>query len=696
MATGPADNDWNPGGGTLGLWPAAWIPCHPYDTDPSWNTGYGGGTGFSKTFSTNPTLFDAYHSTGGIANWNQPPTPGVFSTPTNGHYGALYFETAELGETYAEGNWWTSHPTGQVGVISEDVAPMGIGARIRGGTLSGTGTLTNSYVTGLDGYWFICNHIAFGSPPQKFRFQLIRVNGGTVTKLTETPGATTSTDGNTVAVLQSGRPLRLSIQVNGTGATVSVVCRVTYWYTSAYTTGGEPIEVINYNDTDAGRITGTGRVGFFQHPGYKRISSGVVSVPSNGYIRAKEIGSPWAINERWRQRYAGDAFAVSSTNTGATKVGLSLQSGFSGDWHATLAQRGSVVYGTAPVTGSNALEFDYANLPSSTGQKTCLQAREADDPVNQDRTVDYYFDNTGTPDTDIDEPGKRSVSIFLRESGANVTFNKVTRCYRVEIAKWDTGGTNPELYVYRHENASTVAQIARKTNPSGGFSDATWHTLRVKVEAVQGATHNDAAKITIWINGTQETGITNTASGVSIDADDSVVDDASSRITEGGGEGFRVKVATIAGAHKTYIDDWGQGTIVDNEGTPENEQASIALGAETDGATGTLTLPAEWGIEETSEWNTAEHEFEYPWYRQGTATQGRARRTWRTKSSALKDAAEEASLVGFWDSHGMDVPFTWTPPGDASSITAHFVTDLTRTLQNPGVRGFEVEIEELF
>jgi len=120
------------------------------------------------------------------------------------------------------------------------------------------------------------------------------------------------------------------------------------------------------------------------------------------------------------------------------------------------------------------------------------------------------------------------------------------------------------------------------------------------------------------------------------------------------------------------------------------------VSSETDGATGTLTLPASWGLEVIEEWDSIESEFELPQYRQGLARQSRSRRRWKASSSATASSNEEGDLRDFWNDHGQDVPFTWTPPGEAAAITAHFSSDYTRVLRGPGVEGFEIEIEELF
>ena len=706
MTYHPADNDWNPGGGTLGLWPAGWIPIQPWTSEAgAWTSGSGGGTGFTaKTFSTDPVLFDAYQSDPSASaqpgNIDAPPSSAVVTTPTNGEYGGFYLENAELTNTLVQANFYTSHPTGQAGAADDDLAAFGIGCRLRDGTLAGTSTVQDSYVNALDGYWFVQNLNEFGSGGAALRYQLLRVNGGVATKLTEYPTVTNSGSGLSLLNLDKGRPFRLTMSVSGTGATVTIVCKVTYWYNSSFaglTNYGEVLELIDHSDTDANRITGAGRVGLLQHPANLRSSSGVISVPKCGYVRANEIGSPFTINDRWLRTHKNMGRRVTSTNTGSSVIGYSLQSAFFADWHGYATLAGRITFATAPVTGSNCLQFYYNDMTPSQSLP-CVQTRNAEDKENQDRSIDYYFDGTGSPGTATDETGRRSVAIMLREDKLNWTSGAIQGCYLVEIGKNEYSGAVPMLWVYRYTPGANIGSrllLASMENP-GGTADGTWNTLRARVEAVGGAAHNDAAKISIWLNGSAITGLEREdIDGIVIDSDGAVVDDTSERLLEGTGEGFYVKVADITGGNKTYIDNWGQGALTSND-TPENEQASIAVSSETDGATGTLTLPASWGLEVIEEWDSIETEFELPQYRQGLARQSRSRRRWKASSSATASSNEEGDLRDFWNDHGQDVPFTWTPPGEAAAITAHFSSDYTRVLRGPGVEGFEIEIEELF
>lgn len=124
--------------------------------------------------------------------------------------------------------------------------------------------------------------------------------------------------------------------------------------------------------------------------------------------------------------------------------------------------------------------------------------------------------------------------------------------------------------------------------------------------------------------------------------------------------------------------------------------ASIVLTTECTGKTGTLTVPYDWGVQESSQWSALEHRYEAA-YVARSARHTRPRRRWSISANACTDA-ERTTLLAFWTSHkGAEIPFDWADPETGETVSVRFATDeLGVVLANPSVRQFSFDLEEVF
>lgn len=108
----------------------------------------------------------------------------------------------------------------------------------------------------------------------------------------------------------------------------------------------------------------------------------------------------------------------------------------------------------------------------------------------------------------------------------------------------------------------------------------------------------------------------------------------------------------------------------------ESQQLSIAVSTETQGATGTLTVPMEWTATRIVESYRREHRFESGHiYRNLRAPA--EREIWEV-SGEVFSSSEIDALRTFFDAHrGPEIPFFWTPPAPwDNQITARFMDEV--------------------
>jgi len=237
--------------------------------------------------------------------------------------------------------------------------------------------------------------------------------------------------------------------------------------------------------------------------------------------------------------------------------------------------------------------------------------------------------------------------------------------------------------------------VAAELDPAS-LGTGVWYTLRAEVTP---AASTGNPEIKVYVDGIQVVLMlaSSAPNGWEVDSAGTVTDGSTNQITSGPDEGF-VLSATDPTGGDILVDEFnpagpgsgGPGT----GGTLEQDMLSVAVSAQSDGATGTLSVPADWPVTEEVEWGQIEHRFETDRSYKAVLG-GEARYTWEIVARA-QDVAEMATLRAFFNSHrGTEIPFTWTPPGK-SAITVHFAEpSLFSGLAGPGVATYKFVLEKV-
>lgn len=723
----PPDDDFEEGAGAITTHPATWVRYEPWASltpiaSWPWTLSFENLEFFDRYFgATKETSGGGYISTQAIPVGHDrsiarpcvvayPSAVGVVSPATL--HGAAMFRGAVGVNVDIKAGFYTlvSEPTGS---NLYGVGSCGIGARLQSGTNYSGSAPDDERVAGGDGYWFVLGMDSMDHTDPSFDFHLIRVVSGVATVLaTEVYDA--SSGHYAKLALSEGAPFRLRMTVSTNGATVEIRCYHTPYYNYDTFQYGVERTSISYDDTHASRITGTGRFGLFNSSEYYQGSQFEFAIPCCGYVQVNLLGSTILFRDEWVRNYKDEANRIDShvghNQFSENEYGYSLQSAYINDNFGF--HRQSYIYDTVlPSTALDGLEFDFdvINAKDSTAcGQTCIAARPADDPVKQDRSIDFYFSSTGnatnkTLDTDRlykpTENSTRSAGIVLRESGYDHTkpsYPEPLIGYACSFQR-DDNTAFTELSLYRFNPNGTRTIIAEM---SGGptLTLDTWYTARMKIDGVAGPHISDAVEIKVYLDTVQQTFV-GPAAGITIDSSGTVYDEGDNRILTGYGEGFRVNTAdnSVSGSpRKTYLDNWEQGADSGPDDPDESDQDSITVGREDDDSSGTLTLNAGWSVNVSSTYGRREHLFEYPEYRYANATMLKPRRVWTIGASAITEAETDALLVFWNEHHGTQRAFSWTTD-ESESVTVHFMDDdLVTALLAPEVTTFRIRLEEVF
>lgn len=540
-----------------------------------------------------------------------------------------------------------------------------VGARLRNGTLTNGGTST-AHVAGGDGYWF---GVAMSSlSPTGWSYLLLRVNSGTTTKLAETALAGYSAYG-------MGEPRRLRLVVTGSGGTVTLRG---YVKPEGYQLQSGELEVLTFSDTSVSRITGTGRCGFATSN--EVLSLGTFRAVALNYFEVRSGAGALLLRDEWERAGLGACAAVTGSPAGFS--GVDLACGWYGDLHgvSSFASRIGVD------TGANRIEFD-SQAAARTGFYT--SQRLAADPRVQSRAVDVVF-GSGTA---LISPLVRAGGVALRVSHPTAGANP-TSCYFAEL-RYDDDASTAAVRLWRIAPGAT-GLLAQKTSGVSVSLDTAYELqLAVSTASVPDPI-NGYAVLAVYLDGVQVPLVNpaNPVAGVTIDASGTVVDASSNRVTSGPAESIYV-LAPAGSGRKLYFDAWtaaalpGGGSGV----TPESDQASIALGTESDGSTGTLPIPVDWPVAEVRGGRYVIHELDGGHRFAGRLSGGRPP-SWRVTASAMTEA-ERDDLRAFWDDHrGAEIPFAWTPPKTVTPQTVRFVAgSLEERMVDVGVYAVAFELE---
>lgn len=608
----------------------------------------GGGSGYGLSSGTWHTAHYLYSGWG--ANLAANTLPGTLSNLIGGWTWRSYTDD----DVEVAGRWQIVADSAAIATV-ERKTHFGVGARIKGSTLTSGGTV-NAYHDNCDGYFGVFLY----EPTLGLlgRYQLWRVVGGTVTLLAQSAQLIWAE----LSVTES-RSMRL--KVSGTGSSV----QLELW-------ASNPSRVLeelklSYTDSSVSRITTAGRVGFFATA--EANLSGIKAAINLNWFEAGPLGGSMVLHDEWERT---NLLACRSLST-SLFPGRVLISSWYGDLFSVSAL-------------ASILEVDSGGrlFVGANRDVSLLSQRPASDTIRQDRRCTFRFASGSL----VPNPSVRAVGIILR--AAVVTAGQaVDSGYLLEV-DWDdhAGTASASLYRIVGQVETLIAQLTSLSGISLGVD----FDLRLVVD--NSAIPDPLTGPVIlkgYVGSTQIALVSVGASGVAVNGVGTVTDSSTFRVSSGSGEGVHIQ-NPASSARRIEMDAWVVGGTVTPVEVDLLDLASIPVALETDGATGTLTLPYSIGVREDVVTQNVVHDLDSDHNWRGTVGGLAFRRVWDLDLKACS-TDDLATFEAFFDSHkGCEIPFTWTPPGkDEPPITARFWLDKPpSTHKAPEVRATSYKILE--
>lgn len=252
------------------------------------------------------------------------------------------------------------------------------------------------------------------------------------------------------------------------------------------------------------------------------------------------------------------------------------------------------------------------------------------------------------------------------------------------------GGSPAWSLELRHFEGSTlptyVATVLARADVDGaGLALGTALELDVEVrnESDQG---QSAPSLRVELNGQAPTWeIPESVLGVAA-IDGRVYDLRSVATLDGAADGLYLRAGAHFATGLVDVDRWRRGAL--SAPPPPQDEPTVALPSEVDGAVGALELPATWSVTELHELAVVRHDHD-----DGTQTlhaaQPRGRRRWAVRSTGAS-LAELDVLRGFFVAHRANVlPFDWTTR-EGEAVVVRFASDVlgwTTRSARPGPTG---------
>lgn len=518
------------------------------------------------------------------------------------------------------------------------------------------GTLDNTsgseHIHTSDGYWFgLFSDAAAGGA----RYQVLRVNAGVTTLLAQTAAFTLSRD-------QAIAPRSLGLIVDDSGATVVLTPQVEFFENLATINGLVPVNPFGANvvDSSGSRITASGRVGFAMSKERLQSSPTIATATLAHYFAARDLGlNAYIVWDDFERAVLEGSVLVTGELHGAN--GRSLMSAWGGDHHS--------------LQGSKLLRDSGNNRVAVTSDAEILSLysqRPASQRTYSRRKVLVNFETGGT---------SRYVGVMVRCT--NIEDPVAIAGYRLTLRCVSGASFNLVL-----EDPSTGLALATKNGIS--LSVATNITLELEVTNVDGVNAESGFPLlTPYIDGSTVSSWTSVSSSVE-QIGNTFKDRRDTRVLSGVQEGLYV--VTFSPAHDVYIDTWNE-TQPAGADLGESAHASIDLGGEQDGKTGTLTVPLEFP-EVRRVLPVAQHVFESR-RRQRIRLASRERRFYRGGMRAAKRIGEADAFRAFIESHkGSATPFDFVAPDGSTVVVAFKVAKQGTTHAAPEVVSYDTELEE--
>lgn len=638
----------------------------------------------SDDFTETATPYDGYHvGWARLVPWTSDAGSGDSIVTAVGDLGSGYFGSARRASTFnasgtasalscfAWGRSYQANVEARLGLIwqpSPTLGPVGfryamVGVRIAGQSINDATPGSERLDTG-NGYWLVLRSTASATTA---KWMLLRVNAGTVTKLTETALFDIST-----LNLQTG----LLISLKATTVSGNVVLdaqRETIGKLGLET----PVETLGFTaqifggtitDSSGSKLTAAGRCGF----GISKPPSGGAALATG--MQIKELDTDTVVLR--------DEWLRANLNVGAA-VGPDANS-VSG--RNLLPYFGGGIGGYTGVSTRLARDASNNRARNVSGSTAwdCPMAVAASHPAIQRRYGRVTF-STSSGQTDRWKIELRGSSLH----GISGPFGGGS-CYRADIICADGTAFSVELAVM---SGATRTLLASKTIT--GVATGTAIKFDLDIQNTGGLTPMlGDPNLIVRVNDSVVSGWTSAGVvGVDILANGTVVDRRTAAIRAGSEQAHRY--ARTAGSAGTFLlDDWTDAAVLPAD--PIEDVTTFPISGETDGVTGTLTVPVSFRVDQERRDPSVLHRY-CSGHAQGVALQTRARRKWTGVRSDAATATEDADLLAFYNAHsGVAIPFYWqTDDGDTAIV--HFTNeDLAQRMAKLNTYAFLFQLEELF
>jgi len=577
--------------------------------------------------------------------------------------------------------------------ISDWFYGVGVTARLAGGTLTDSGTADERIVDG-DGYSFGVYRSATGVT-ERCQFALCRTVAGvtTVLDLGGWPDPASSDFFDTYDLRPDLR-LVFRMEVSDESGDVRLKCYVTRAWAGVFPTAGvteAEVEVFDYLDSNAAKLTAAGRCGFFCDKARAKADTLYQLadlVPQLSHFSVEDDGT-LVHRDEWSRRQR--LFSATVTDDAGTD-GRSLRSSFDGDDQGDAAFTEHAQRSTDG-TWTHRLMFDADGGSSPIGQASVTRrggaflSQRTADGHDQRRSIKAVFESSGAAPS-----GERHAGVLLRCSGAIVAGKTPDSGYCLDLVPDDGGAGTGKLYL-RHFTGSVEYDLARVAAETVALDAEHDLELSVQTFANGGDVTQNVVLLQAWFNGATVVWDTNyIPDGVVQAVGGVVVHVHAKKVLEGLGEGVRVRLRD--GDRMIFVDAWEQDASLPPV-TGENDEASVSMEDEAEDHSGqTFTVPHDWDVDVTPHRFVDAHE--------GSAghvfrvlKQSRVRRDFVVRTAALTDA-ERASLYTFVTAHGVDLPFYFAVE-DWETTSAKFTdTMLSVKLRDKGITSYQLALREVF
>lgn len=449
-----------------------------------------------------------------------------------------------------------------------------------------------------------------------------------------------------------------------------------------------------YVDTSASRITDAGRAGFIQSTAQETDLGGGFLVKSRHKVVSFEVrdftgGTDQGVVLR-------DEFAATQPNAGEPKTsvygttGPSYQYGYT----STLFGQGNT---TIPAQARSSADVAYFNLDFGDNDRAfCVARRTPDDPRRQTPNITFTINTLGAFTGPFD---RRGAGVIVHGSGWSDTAGVpgsgaftgyVAWCY------WSSTDAHWVLWLERYINGvPTLLGALEDALP--GITSAGQIDLELEAGPIPGSPDQDGP-----VRMEVRAGVAGLAARTlvlepvpDLAADGSyIIDLSTSRITQGF-EGF----GGIGDSANTnvHVESYGQGTLLDPGVAPE-DAANVALGAEDDGATGSLNTVCRVVFPQvlTNPFRTRTHDFDSG-HQQRLVLDDTERARWENLQTFPMDQTAADAFWDFWNDHrGNEIPFSFTDERTGTTHTVRFVdSELQSDRLFKDVVVFRFDLEEV-